>query len=81
MRLSWQSISFQVFALDFKLFALNFNFLHCLGLINMLSANQHGEIFVCILLRLVIGFTSRAISVFRVKFDAEFPRQAMNCPI
>ena len=25
-------------------------FLHCLGLINMLSANQHGKIFACILL-------------------------------
>ena len=25
-------------------------FLHCLGLIDMLSANQHGEIFSCILL-------------------------------
>ena len=23
----------------------NFKFLHCLGLIDMLSANQHGEIF------------------------------------
>ena len=29
----------------------NFKFLHCLGLINMLSANQHGEIFSCILLK------------------------------
>ena len=28
----------------------NFKFLHCLGLIDMLSANQHGEIFACILL-------------------------------
>ena len=28
----------------------NFKFLHCLGLIDMLSANQHGEIFSCILL-------------------------------
>ena len=26
----------------------NFKFLHCLGLIDMLSANQHGEIFSCI---------------------------------
>ena len=47
----------------------------------MLSANQHGESFACILLRLEIGFTSRAISAFRVKFDAEFPCQAVNCPI
>ena len=29
----------------------NFKFLHCLGLIDMLSANQHGEIFACILLQ------------------------------
>ena len=28
----------------------NFKFLHCLGLIDMLSANQHGEIFSGILL-------------------------------
>jgi len=28
----------------------NFNFLHCLGLIDVLSANQHAEIFACILL-------------------------------
>ena len=26
----------------------NFKFLHCLGLIDILSANQHGEIFSCI---------------------------------
>ena len=38
------------FVIQFQLFALNFNFLHCLGLIDMLSANQHGEIFACILL-------------------------------
>ena len=31
----------------------NFKFLHCLGLIDMLSANQHGEIFSCILLVLL----------------------------
>ena len=30
--------------------ALNFSFLHCLGLIDMLSANQRGEIFARILL-------------------------------
>ena len=28
----------------------NFKFLHCLGLIDMLSTNQNAEIFVCILL-------------------------------
>ena len=27
------------------------NFLHCLGLIDVLSANQHDEIFACILLQ------------------------------
>ncbi len=35
---------------SFQLFTLNFNFLHCLGLIDVLSANEHAEIFVCILL-------------------------------
>ena len=29
----------------------NFKFLHCLGLIDMLSANKNGDIFSCILLR------------------------------
>ncbi len=38
------------FCTQFQLFALNFNFLHCLGLIDVLSANEHAEIFVCILL-------------------------------
>ena len=40
------------FCTQFQLFALNFSFLHCLGLIDMLSANQHGKIFACILLYL-----------------------------
>ena len=52
-RLSCQSISFQVFALISSfLHSKNFKFLHCLGLNDMLSANQHGEIFACILLLL-----------------------------
>ena len=38
------------FCTQFQLFALNFNFLHCLGLIDMFSANEHAEIFACILL-------------------------------
>ena len=38
------------FCTQFHLFALNFNFLHCLGLIDVLSPNQHAEIFACILL-------------------------------
>ena len=38
------------FCTQFQLFAFNFNFLHCLGLIDMLSANQRGEISACILL-------------------------------
>ena len=57
----WPSVSFSLatflsinlissFCTQFQLFPLNFNFLHCLGLIDMLSANQHGEIFSCILL-------------------------------
>ena len=47
---------FQLSALIFLLASFvflhskNFKFLHCLGLIDMLSANQHGEIFSCILL-------------------------------
>ena len=42
---------FQLFALNFVfLHSNNFKFLHCLGLIDMLSANQHGEIFSRILL-------------------------------
>ena len=39
---------------QFELFALNFNFLDCLGLIDMLSDNQHGEIFACILLNPIL---------------------------
>ena len=61
-RFDWPFVSFSFatflsinlissFCTQFQLFALNFNFLHCLGLIDMLSANQHGEIFACILLR------------------------------
>jgi len=33
-----------------SLYSKNFKFLHCLGLIDMLSANQHGEIFSCIII-------------------------------
>ena len=37
------------FCTQFQPFALNFNFLHCLGLIDMLSVNQHDQpIFACI---------------------------------
>ena len=32
------------------LYSKHFTFLHCLGLIDMLSANQHGDIFSCILI-------------------------------
>ena len=38
------------FYTQFHLFALNFNFLHCLGLIDVLSANELAEIFACVLL-------------------------------
>ena len=47
--LSWQSISFQLSALKFNFYALNFNFLYCLGLNDVLSANERAEIFACIL--------------------------------
>ena len=40
--LFWQSISFQ-------LSALNFNFLYCFGLNDVLSANERAEIFACLL--------------------------------
>ena len=39
---------FSTFASQFQLFALSFNFLHCLGLIDVLSVNQHDESFACI---------------------------------
>ena len=44
------NINAKSFFNQFQLFALNFNFLDCLGLIDMLSDNQHGEIFAYILL-------------------------------
>ena len=46
---------FSTFCTNFVfLHSKNFKFLHCLGLIDMLSANQHGEIFLCILLGLLM---------------------------
>ena len=44
------------FCTQFQLFALNFNFLHCLGLIDVFSANEHAEIFACILLKRLFLF-------------------------
>ena len=41
--------SISTFCTQFQLSACNFNFLQCLRLIDMLSANQHGESFACIL--------------------------------
>ena len=38
------------FCTQFHLFALSFNFLHCSGLIDVLSANELAEIFACVLL-------------------------------
>ena len=38
------------FCTQFHLYALNFNFLHCLGLIDVLSANELAEMFACVLL-------------------------------
>ena len=35
----------------FYFFALNFNFLHCLGLTDELSTNKHAEMFACVLLK------------------------------
>ena len=47
-----QSFLISTFYTDFVfLHSKNFKFLHCLGLIDMLSANKNAEIFVCILLR------------------------------
>ena len=48
--LSINSISTFCTVSQFHLFALNFNFLHCLGLIDVLSANELAEIFACVLL-------------------------------
>ena len=47
--LFWQSISFQLSALNFNFCALNFNFLYCFGLNDVLSANERAEIFACLL--------------------------------
>ena len=47
------------FCTQFHLFALNFNFLHCLGLIDVLSANELAEIFACVLLISFICFEMR----------------------
>ena len=53
-RFDWPSVSFSFATLlSINLISsscTNFVFLHCLGLIDMLSAHQHGEIFACILL-------------------------------
>jgi len=46
-----QSFLISTFCTNFvSLHSKNFNFLHCLELIDMLSANENAEIFVCILL-------------------------------
>ena len=44
---------------QFQIFALSISFLHCLGLIDMLSANQNAEINVCILL-----YSKQVISIW-----------------
>ena len=38
------------FCTQFQISALNFNFLHCMGLIDKFSANEHAEMFACGLL-------------------------------
>ena len=55
--------STSIFFIQFQVFALNFNFLHCLGLIDMLSADQHGEMFACILL-VSVDFTLSNVRQF-----------------
>ena len=49
--LSWLTFlhSILTFCTQFQLSALNFNFLHFLGLISVFSANAHVEIFACVL--------------------------------
>ena len=37
---------------QFKLFVLNLNFVHCLELIDLFSANERSEMFACILLKM-----------------------------
>ena len=37
---------------QFKLFVLNLNFVHCLELIDVFSANERSEMFACILLKM-----------------------------
>ena len=53
----------------------NFNFLHCLGLIYMLSANQHGEIFSYILL---ITKHLKWWDVLTLPLFHSFPRNSLN---
>ena len=48
------------------LYSKKFKFLHCLVLIDMLSANQHGEIFSCILLR------RKQSAQERIKYDISY---------
>ena len=47
-----QFLKFQLSALNISSFCTQFyfNFLHCLGLIDVLSANERAEIFACVLL-------------------------------
>lgn len=49
-----QSLLISTFCTNFVfLHSKNFTFLHCLGLIDILSANQNAEIYVCILLNTI----------------------------
>ena len=52
------------FCTQFHLFALNFKFLHCLGLIAVLSANELAEIFACVLLNVELT------QLFKQKIEA-----------
>ena len=49
------------FCTQFYLFALNFNFLHCLGLIDVLSANELAEIFACVLLGKILNMREKGL--------------------
>ena len=53
-----QSFLISSFCTNFVfLHSKNFKFLHCLGLIDMLSANQNAEIFVCVCILLSVSDT------------------------
>ena len=66
------------FFIQFQLFALNFNFLHCLGLIDILSANPHGEIFACILFWILFDISALGIEMKNWKLVLTSSSQLQN---